>query len=204
MFTGIIEATGTLISRNSLEAGGARLTLAIPFAAELQLGESVAINGCCLTVTEVKGDTVGFDLLQQTLDVTNLGRPQEGDPVNLERALLPGDRLSGHLVQGHIDQTVQILAIRPQGQDTQIDVALPAEARALVISRGSIAVDGISLTIAELAEDKFTLWIIPHTLEITNLGKKRPGDWVNLEFDLLGKYVQRQMSPRREASKSDA
>lgn len=194
MFTGIIEATGTLTQMAPLHDGGARLHIDIPFASELALGESVAVNGCCLTVTEVAGETVAFDLLQQTLNVTNLGQLGVGSRVNLERALLPSDRLSGHLVQGHVDDTAKVLAIRPQGQDTQIDIHLPSEARPLVISRGSIAVDGISLTIAELAADQFTLWIIPHTMEVTNLGQKQPGDRVNLEFDLLGKYVQRQWS----------
>ena len=196
MFTGIIEARGETQQVSSLDDGGARLSLSIPFASELTLGESVAINGCCLTVTEVAGNHVAFDLLQQTLNVTNLGQLKTGDTVNLERAVLPTDRLSGHLVQGHVDETAKVLAIHPQGQDTKIDIALPESAKPLVISRGSIAVDGISLTIADLEERQFTLWIIPHTLEVTNLGDKKVGDLVNLEFDLLGKYVQRQLSLR--------
>ena len=196
MFTGIIEATGKISSIAPLDDGGARLHIDIPFAKELALGESVAVNGCCLTVTAVDGNGVAFDLLQQTLNVTNLGQLQPGHAVNLERAVLPTDRLSGHLVQGHVDETAEILAVRPQGQDTQIDIALPDSAKPLVISRGSIAVDGISLTIAELADNHFTLWIILHTLEVTNLGTKDAGDLVNLEFDLLGKYVARQLSLR--------
>ena len=196
MFTGIIEARGETQQVSSLDDGGARLSLSIPFASELTLGESVAVNGCCLTVTEVAGNHVAFDLLQQTLNVTNLGQLKTGDTVNLERAVLPTDRLSGHLVQGHVDETAKVLAIHPQGQDTKIDIALPESAKPLVISRGSIAVDGISLTIADLEERQFTLWIIPHTLEVTNLGDKKVGDLVNLEFDLLGKYVQRQLSLR--------
>ena len=196
MFTGIIEATGDIRRITPLADGGARLSIGLPFADELAMGESVAVNGCCLTVTEVQGDEVGFDLLQQTLNVTNLGAQQVGSVVNLERSLRTDSRLSGHLVQGHVDQTASILAIRPQGQDTMIQVTLPIEGIGLVISRGSIAVDGISLTIAELDENRFTLWIIPHTLDVTNLGKKRIGDTVNLEFDLLGKYVQRQFDLR--------
>lgn len=196
MFTGIIEARGEIQQVSSLDDGGARLSLSIPFASELTLGESVAVNGCCLTVTEVAGNHVAFDLLQQTLNVTNLGQLKTGDAVNLERAVVPTDRLSGHLVQGHVDEAAKVLAIRPQGQDTKIDIALPESAKPLVISRGSIAVDGISLTIADLEERQFTLWIIPHTLEVTNLGDKKVGDLVNLEFDLLGKYVQRQLSLR--------
>ncbi|MFT4639221.1 MAG: riboflavin synthase [Verrucomicrobiales bacterium] len=196
MFTGIIEAKGEIVQITSLADGGARLMIQIPFASELTLGESVAVNGCCLTVTEVNAQNVAFDLLQQTLNVTNLGQQKTGSVVNLERAVLPTSRLSGHLVQGHVDETAEVLAIKPQGQDTMIVVQLPESARGLVISRGSIAVDGISLTIAELEEGQFTLWIIPHTLEVTNLGSKQPGDQVNLEFDLLGKYVQRQLALR--------
>lgn len=194
MFTGIIEATGQLVARTPLPDGGARLTLEIVFAGELSIGESVAVNGCCLTVTEVEDHQVSFDLLQQTLNVTNLADVKTGDRVNLERAMPPSGRLSGHLVQGHIDETSEIIEIRPQGQDTMITVRLPESASGLVISRGSIAVDGISLTIAELADDHFTLWIIPHTLEVTNLGAKQVGDQVNLEYDMLGKYVQRQLA----------
>ena len=194
MFTGIIEASGEIQQISTLDDGGARLFIAIPFASELALGESVAVNGCCLTVTEVTDNNVAFDLLQQTLNVTNLGQLSPSDRVNLERAVLPTDRLSGHLVQGHVDETAKVLAVRPQGQDTKIDIALPEAAKPLVISRGSIAVDGISLTIADLEENQFTLWIIPHTLEVTNLGTKQASDLVNLEFDLLGKYVQRQLS----------
>ena len=196
MFTGIIEAKGEIVQITSLDDGGARLAIAIPFASELALGESVAVNGCCLTVTQVDDKQVAFDLLQQTLNVTNLGHLKANDAVNLERAVLPTDRLSGHLVQGHVDETAKVLAVRPQGQDTKIDIALPDSAKPLVISRGSIAVDGISLTIADLGEDQLTLWIIPHTLEVTNLGSKQAGDLVNLEFDLLGKYVQRQLALR--------
>ena len=196
MFTGIIEATGEIHRITPLADGGARLNINIPFAKELSLGESVAVNGCCLTVTEVDEQNVAFDLLQQTLNVTNLGQLETGDIVNLERAMLPTSRLSGHIVQGHVDETAEILAVKPQGQDTMFTVALPSTARDLVISRGSIAVDGISLTIAELEEAQFTLWIIPHTLEVTNLRTKRPGHDVNLEFDLLGKYVQRQLESR--------
>ncbi len=194
MFTGIIENKGEISQITPLDDGGARLSIRIPFAGDLSIGESVAVNGCCLTVTLIVDDTVSFDLLQQTLNVTNLGKLVPGGQVNLERALLPSDRLSGHLVQGHVDETAEIVDITPEGQDTKVVVALPANAAALVIPKGSIAVDGISLTIAELGDDTFTVWIIPHTLELTNLSTKQPGDLVNLEFDLLGKYVQRQLA----------
>lgn len=196
MFTGIIEATGEIVEIQPLTGGGARLTMRLPFAGELAPGESVAVNGCCLTVTQVRGDEVSFDLLQQTLNVTNLGRLVSGSLVNLERALLPTDRLSGHIVQGHIDETAEVISTGVEGQDTKILIALSSKARDLVIGRGSIAVDGISLTIAELGPDAFTIWIIPHTLEVTNLKTRQAGELVNLEFDLLGKYVQRQLSLR--------
>ena len=135
MFTGIIEATGEVGQITPLSDGGARLRIQIPFAAELSLGESVAVNGCCLTVTDIDIDAqnVDFDLLQQTLNVTNLGQMSPGNVVNLERAVLPTSRLSGHLVQGHVDETAEILAILPQGQDTMVIVALPHAARGLVI-----------------------------------------------------------------------
>ncbi len=194
MFTGIVETTGEVVQLGHLDSGGARLTLAIPFARELALGESVSVNGCCLTVTTIDEQTVGFDLLQQTLDVTNLGDLTKGSLVNLERALRPDSRLSGHLMQGHVDQTSPVQEITPRGKDTMITITLPKEAQALVISKGSIAVDGISLTIAELSPESFTIWIIPHTLAVTNLKAKQVGDRVNLEFDLLGKYVQRQLA----------
>ena len=196
MFTGIIETTGEVLGIRNLRDGGGQMTIRIPFADGLSPGESLAVNGCCLTVAEIEGSDVAFDLSQQTMEVTNLGQFPSGSLVNLERSLPVSGRLGGHFIQGHIDETAEVLYVRSQGQDTIFSVALPAAGRELVIPRGSIAVDGISLTIAELGEVEFTLWIVRHTLEVTNLKRKSEGDRVNLEYDLLGKYVQRQLRSR--------
>ena len=196
MFTGIIEATGTVEELRQTPAGG-RLTLnCVSFVTELVLGESVAVNGCCLTVADIQGDTICFDLLQETLRVTNLGALDTGDEVNLERSLAVGQRMSGHYVQGHIDCVSEILRIEPDGNDHRLEIALPQAFRRLVVHRGSIALNGISLTIADLGENAFTLWIIPHTMEVTNLHSAKAGDPVNLEFDVLAKYVERMLQLR--------
>lgn len=198
MFTGIVEARGEVVAREPV-ATGARLILRVPFAAALAPGESVAVNGACLTATAIDpaAGTVAFDLLAETLRVTNLGDLAAGDAVNLERALAVGDRLSGHFVQGHVDCVSEILAWEPVGQDHRLEVALPPAMARYVIRKGSLCVDGISLTVADLAPDRLTLWIIPHTAAVTNLGAARPGKRVNLEFDLLAKYLER-MLPERE------
>ena len=195
MFTGLVEATGTVVS---LEARGeqARLILRIPFAAELALGDSVAINGCCLTVADLPPDGVAFDLLAQTLRVTSLGVLRDGSVVNLERALQVGDRFGGHFVQGHVDATGTITALAPQGQDHQFVVSLPPEIHRLCIDKGSLAVDGISLTIAELTADAAVFWITPHTWEATHLHAARVGQPVNLEADMLAKHVDRLLAAR--------
>lgn len=192
MFTGLVEATGTVIS---LEPRGdsARLTLSVgAMAADLALGESVSVNGCCLTVTDrdAAAQSASFDLLMQTLSVTSLGDLQNGGLVNLERAMALGTRFGGHLVQGHVDATVRILDWSPHGQDHRLEVELPAEHRGLVIPKGSICLDGISLTAAEVTGNSVVCWIIPHTHQVTNLHTKRAGDRLNVEFDMLGKYVR--------------
>ena len=192
MFTGIVEARGEIAAIEPVETG-ARLVIRIPFAGELAIGESVAVNGACLTVTTLdpEAGTAAFDLLAETLRVTNLGDLSVGDVVNLERALAVGGRLSGHFVQGHVDCVSEILAWEPVGQDHRLVIALPADFARYVIRKGSICVDGISLTVAELEDDRFTLWIIPHTAEVTNLASAATGKRVNLEFDLLAKYLER-------------
>ncbi len=190
MFTGLIEATGRV---KSLEAIGdqARLGLVIPFAEELKAGDSVAVNGCCLTVAEISADAVFFDLLSQTLRVTSLGKSHDGSLVNLERAMLASARLGGHFVQGHIDDTGVIRDLAPHGQDHRLEVLLPQGVQKFCIDKGSIAIDGISLTIAELHADSAVFWITPHTFAHTNLQQAKAGDMVNLEADLLAKYAAR-------------
>ena len=194
MFTGLVEETGTLLAFEKSSAG-ARLTLRAPLVCtDAKLGDSIAVNGCCLTVTARDGDTLSFDLLAETLARTNLGDLQPGTPVNLERALAAHARLGGHFVQGHIDTTSEVLAFDPVGADRRLEIALPADVARYVAFKGSIAIDGISLTVAEVKPDRFVIWIIPHTLTVTNLRTKKAGDRVNLEFDLLAKYVERILS----------
>ena len=196
MFTGIIESTGWVKSRRAA-AGGGRLELAgVAFGGELALGESVAVNGCCLTVVASGEGWAAFDLLQETLRLTNLGDLAEGEEVNLERALRVGDRLSGHFVQGHVDGTAAVIEYQEEGQDHLYAIALPEAGRRLVVPKGSIAVNGISLTIASLEDDRFTLWITPHTHAVTNLRRARAGQRVNLEYDFLGKQVERLLALR--------
>ena len=197
MFTGLVVETGELLSL-ARNGGSARLTLRAPAAApHAQLGDSIAVNGCCLTVTQRDGDQLAFDLLAETLRITNLGDLSPGAKVNLEPAIGAGAKMGGHFVQGHVDTTAAILDLSPHGQDHRLEIALPPEFAQLVVFKGSIAVDGISLTVAEVRDASFVCWIIPHTLAATNLATRRPGDRVNLEFDLLAKYVERIISHRR-------
>ena len=198
MFTGLVEAVGEVIS---LESRGeqARLTLRLPFAGELQLGDSVAVNGCCLTAADL-ADHVSFDLLAQTLRVTSLGELQTGSKVNLERAMRLGDRFGGHFVQGHVDATGAITRLEASGQDHIIAVELPQEIHRLCVDKGSLAVDGISLTIAELKTNEAVFWITPHTWEFTHLHAARPGQLVNLEADMLAKHVEKLLSVRLASS----
>ena len=165
------------------------------------MGDSLAVNGCCLTVNAPPADgTVSFDLLAQTMRVTSLGELAEGDPVNLERALRADSRLGGHFVQGHVDTTGTIESYEKEGQDHKLVVTLPAHFRHYVISKGSIAIDGISLTAAELDDGAgtVTVWITPHTHEATNLKAAQSGRRVNLEIDMLAKYVERLLSGNRD------
>lgn len=195
MFTGLVESIGRV---RSLDRRGdaARLTLETPLAARLSLGESLAVNGCCLTVTSTDGDSASFDLLGETLARTNLGGLAPGARVNLERALRADGRFGGHFVQGHIDTTTEVLSAETKGADLNLIIALPEAGARYLIEKGSIAVNGVSLTVASLGEDRFGLWIIPHTLQETNLGDLRAGSPVNLEYDMLAKYAERQLGNR--------
>ncbi len=195
MFTGLVEAVGTVIS---LHAKGeqARLTLNLPFASELKLGDSVAINGCCLTVADLSPNGTAFDLLAQTLRVTSLGQLTTGSAVNLERAMMVGDRFGGHFVQGHVDAAGNITRLETSGQDHIVAVSLPPEIHDLCVDKGSLAIDGISLTIAELTPTEAVFWITPHTWENTHLHTAHIGQAVNLEADMLAKYVAKLVSAR--------
>ncbi len=193
MFTGLVESTGTLNSFATTPTGRT-LRLASPdLAPQLAPGESLAVNGCCLTVTGTDEDEVRFDLLAETLARTNLGALTPGSRVNLERALAANARLGGHFVQGHVDCTTTVSRLTTRGPDLGITIDLPAAFTRYVIPQGSIAINGVSLTVAELSPTELTVWIIPHTLQETNLGDLIVESPVNLEFDVLAKYAARQL-----------
>lgn len=194
MFTGLVEAVGGVLA---LESRGeqARLTLDVPFAGELALGDSVAVNGCCLTVADLS-ENVSFDLLAQTLRVTSLGGLSPGSKVNLERAMRMGDRFGGHFVQGHVDATGIITRLEQSGQDHILGVSIPPHIHRLCVDKGSISIDGISLTIAELHENEAVFWITPHTWEHTHLHAAKTGQAVNLEADMLAKHVEKLLESR--------
>ncbi len=195
MFTGLVETVGTVAS---IECRGeqARLTVELPFAGELKLGDSVAVNGCCLTVADLTTSSASFDLLAQTLRVTSLGGLAAGSIVNLERAMQIGDRFGGHFVQGHVDATGSITRLEASGQDHILGISLPPEIHRLCVDKGSLAVDGISLTIAELGETEAVFWITPHTWEHTHLHSANNGQAVNLEADMLAKHVEKLLAAR--------
>jgi riboflavin synthase len=192
MFTGLVSDMG-VVERIAPRQGGARLTLrprAMPVDS-LALGESVACSGACLTVVERGGGLVSFDAVPETLARTTIGGWRPGTPVNLERALALSDRLGGHLVQGHVDAVGEVLARTPEGQGARLRVSLPASVAALVAEKGSIAVDGVSLTVAAAARDAFEVALIPETLARTTLGAAAPGTKVNLEADVIARHVAR-------------
>jgi riboflavin synthase len=197
MFTGIVEATGKLDVLTKTDTGGFQLEIDTPFSGELAPGASLAVNGCCLTVTAIIRSRLRFDVLGETLRRTNLGDLQRGDLVNLERPMAANGRFDGHLVQGHIDTTAAVLTLEKKGSDHRIDIELPPSFQQYVAFKGSVAVDGISLTVAGLHPGSFVLWIIPHTWEVTNLNRLAPGSNVNLEFDLIAKYVERMLSAKK-------
>jgi len=191
MFTGIVEETGEVTALERSGSGARLIVKASLVTQDLHLGDSIAVNGCCLTATKAQDGTLAFDLLDETLDRTNLKSVALGSLVNLERALAANGRLGGHFVQGHIDCTAPVIAFEKSGPDYRLEIALPKEFAKYVVFKGSIAVNGISLTVAELKEESFVIWLIPHTLEITNLRDLHCRDLVNLEFDMLAKYVER-------------
>jgi len=191
MFTGIIEAIGEVVSLQGSTPGTYRLEIRTALAIELKIGDSLSNNGCCLTVASRTGDLIAFDLLTETTNRTNLGDLEPGSLLNLERPMPANGRFNGHIVQGHIDSTARILAIEEHGQDHRIEIGLPKAFQQYVVFKGSIAVNGISLTVADLTRKSFGVWIIPHTWSVTNLHRLRSGDRVNLEFDLVAKYLER-------------
>jgi riboflavin synthase len=190
MFTGLIESVGRVGSLTRTERG-VRMRIQTELAPELSLGDSLATNGTCLTVVDKSPQDVAMDVSPETLRVTTLGDLETGSLVNLERSMRADSRFGGHIVQGHVDATGLITAIEPDGEFYRLVVAYPAALAPYFILKGSVAVDGISLTIADLGDDSFAIQIIPHTWTHTNLSAAGPGTRVNLECDLVGKYVLR-------------
>ena len=193
MFTGLIEESGSVIALGS-NGQDKQLKIAAPnLAVKSRAGDSVAVNGCCLTIASIQESELTFDLLEETLARTNLKNLRQGSRVNLEPSVSAGAPLGGHFVQGHVDCAAPILALQQTGADLRVEVELPSEFAHYVASKGSIALNGISLTVAEVMEKSFAVWIIPHTKAQTNLALAGVGDLVNLEFDVLAKYVERML-----------
>ncbi len=195
MFTGIVEEVGTVEEVGSVTDAGARFSVACKVVlSDLTPGASIAVNGVCLTAVDIRSDGFSADLAPETLRVTNLGDLQPGDPVNLERPVTPVTRLSGHIVQGHVDATGVLEARTQEG----ISVRIPREFDRFLVYKGSICIDGISLTIAKVDERLVTIAIIPHTWEATNLKARKPGDRINIECDVLAKHVDKLLAYARD------
>ena len=195
MFTGLIEEVGTVLWIRASDRG-TQLEIAAPeIARNVRTGHSIAVNGCCLTVTAHRAGQITFDLLEETLDRTNLKNLRRESFVNLERALPADGRLGGHFVQGHVDCAVPVVAFDQGAGDYRLEVALPPEFSHYIVFKGSVAINGISLTVAEILPESFAAFVIPHTRRRTNLQNILPGDPVNVEFDLMAKYIERMLAP---------
>ncbi len=196
MFTGIIEAVGTVVVFAPAASAWSLQIAAKLVPGSVALGDSVAVNGCCLTVARFDASHLWFEVLEETRRLTNFNELTPGSAVNLERSLQPSGRIGGHFVTGHIDAlgTVEIFELR--GKDHYLRVKLPAGYARYIVSKGSVALDGISLTVAEVAGDSLAVWLIPHTLAATNLRGKRIGSGLNVEVDLLAKYIEKLLPPR--------
>jgi riboflavin synthase len=196
VFTGIVRELGRIESLNG-EPAGIRLRVVAPVTASLTAaGDSVAVNGVCLTAVDVEGGVLAFDAVPETLRRSSLSRLAEGGSVNVEPALRAGEPLGGHLVQGHVDGVGRVLRLEPEGEGASLTVEAPRDLLRYIVEKGSITVEGVSLTIASLAPDSFEIALVPHTLRATTLGSLAPGDEVNLEVDVLAKYVERLLGAR--------
>jgi riboflavin synthase len=195
VFTGLIEEVGKVIATRTSDYGTKLEVVAPRIAKKAQTGESIAVNGCCLTLTSRRSDRLSFDLLEETIGRTNLKKSQQKSRLNLERALRADGRLGGHFVQGHVDCVSRVIAFDRKDADFRLEIELPENSRNYVASKGSITVNGISLTVAEVLPKSFAVWIIPYTKRHTNLDRATIGDLVNLEFDILAKYVERMVAP---------
>jgi riboflavin synthase len=194
MFTGLIEDVGTVESVDRV-TDGARLRIESSLARELSLGDSIAVNGCCLTATAVDGDRFETEAMNQTLEVTALAGVETGSRVNLELAMKVGDRLGGHIVQGHVDGVGIVASTEDDGFARRVRITLPTQFLQFVVDKGSITLNGVSLTVADLGDSWAEVSLIPETLERTNLADLAPGDRLNVECDVVAKYVERLMSP---------
>ncbi len=197
MFTGLVEEKGSLISvAKSGSAVGDTSDLEIRgvlTSQDAEIGDSICVNGCCLTVVAIDGPNMTFQAGSETLAKTNLGRLQPGDSVNLERSLAVGQRMGGHYVTGHVDAVATVASREDDGEWANFWFKVPSELTAQMANKGSVAIDGISLTLVEVTENQFSVALIPHTLDVTTLGDRGVGDQVNIETDLLAKYVQQQL-----------
>jgi riboflavin synthase len=197
MFTGLVEETGVVESVEHGEAGAMRMQVRAQTVTEgMATGDSIAVNGCCLTATDCTGGVLTFDLLGETVARTSFGQAAPGTHVNLERSLAAGDRLGGHFVSGHIDATGTVRSMLREGADWVMRIDVPPAFMRYLVYKGSVSLDGVSLTVADVDATGFHVCLIPHTLEVTNLDARKPGDKVNLEFDLLAKYVERILEAR--------
>jgi riboflavin synthase len=197
MFTGLIEEVGNVVIVRATDRGTQLQIAASRLAKKTRSGDSIAVNGCCLTVTSRRDDRLTFDLLDETIARTNLKKLRQKQPVNLERAVAGMERFGGHFVQGHIDCVSSVIAYQKSGGDFRLEIELPKAFAHYVACKGSIAVNGISLTVAEVLSKSFVAWIIPYTKTHTNLDQVQVGDPMNLEFDILAKYVERMLASRR-------
>jgi riboflavin synthase len=191
MFTGIVEVLGEVMTLD-LDGDSARLSVKAPIVStDVVHGASIAVNGVCLTVVEVQDDVFTADVMRETLERSTLGGLRAGERVNLERAVRASDRLGGHIVQGHVDGIDEVQSRTPGERWDVVRIGLPPELARYVVEKGSIAIDGVSLTVSALGGDWFEISLIPTTLELTTLGLRKPGEWVNLEVDVIAKYVER-------------
>ena len=196
MFTGIVRELGTVVSTEAVGAGRSLVVRAAETAARASVGDSVAVSGCCLTAIRLDGDRISFAAVPETIARTTLGRLQADDRVNVESAVRAGEPLGGHYVQGHVDGVGRVQSVEAEGDGLRVFVEAPDEVLRYCVEKGSVAVDGVSLTVAELADDAFAVALVPHTLEDTSLSELAPGREVNIEVDVLAKYVERLLRAR--------
>ena len=204
MFTGIIEDIGTVRSVTNSGDAFALTISSSKIMDDVKLGDSIAVNGVCLTARTIRGNEFTADVMAETLRKSSLGQLKPGSKVNLERALSPTGRFGGHIVSGHIDGTGTVKSIKPEGNAMWVEIAAPASILRLIIMKGSIAIDGISLTVADVGDESFKVSVIPHTASETTLLDKKPGDAVNLENDVIGKYVEKLLRTPAEPEKKDS